>query len=1128
MQQYADSAGVSVEAYAKAAGFTLQSGSTANDPKPKIKDGDLLDPNFQQGAAADAGVVQPMTASQAENVDPKDTELPLVDASLDSPDPAPRFIQFKSKGDKPGAVVYEDTYLETKAGQPGYPDTFDEYAAAFNTTPQNSSTEEISIKATSNEKVFESLRGSFKGISYNQDTGSFDSRSLSDLDNAGLFKQEEEVSKKTFDKLFAGSGIDFEETDIVQGSDVNAVLGSEALRARIKNPETGEYIYSEILELESDGSFKNSSKIQQFLEENKSYLDLPKWTRSKNKMIAKYKQWENNELNPIINKARVEANQAYIENPDLFKPYDKKIFVGGFNTSTAVTETINPYQKEIAQEVNRLQKKGVKGNLEEKAKINVRQNLKQADINEAIRETRAKFINAASNTEEAQAFLYASETFVKQEKAKAYNKNNEGAQIAAEAISEAAKKQQTVIDAFSATPGKNQSVDDFIIQQKNKLQPIIEEFAIKISEDPKEKINSPKLNMLLGLDEEVMLPKRFVDIMTSLENVKNSNISVYKNKNIKMTESIGKISDIDIAMEATAKNYELAEKYAINVGLGFQDIAVNVGMLGLNVLSLGQSEKVAELGSNYVEYTNEIRNSYQRDVSFDEAFSTPENTTKFIFQEVTNQIPILGAMMASGGAAAYVIGASSAGGKMMDMQNEIATGTAEYSPLKLWGTSLGYGVAEGFFAQISTVASLRRAKLNWMNGGKESVVNNSMKEYAKKQAPGLIYEPISEALGEAATVGVQNLLDGNPFMQGMDHASTSGLAFGFAFAAIPFLKGMYNSQFSTYETRGEIRTMQKELDGLQQELNMSLLNTPTTGINFFKGKQDLLKRSIEEKSIQLADKIKQQEVIVTNNLTEGSKNEVVNIINKQARLERQAIEIQENPNISNKERAKLIAEIKADYDFTVKQRNEAVKDETMLKNGTEWAAFKGLNRSKSQEYLDTADAMLSGERNGKQASKEDINDRAYDLYFGDKIRVENKKLGRSNSSLFKNFKSFDTVDEAIKEVNNDDTIAAEDKKETIQALKNGNDGYWNPASSTMVAIVENQVKNQRKYTKTHEVGHKAFEMLLGNPENNAAFKGISDQLLSTLKATDRKTYDKFIKDGINDDAGKYRSYGSNI
>jgi len=1118
MQNYADQEGLDIEEYISLMGFTLESDNNTSE-SADISSADLLDPNFQQGAAADADVVsQPMTASQAEYVEPEDTESQSVDTSLDSPDPAPRFIEFKGKGDRPGAIVYEDTYLETKAGQPGYPDTFDEYAAAFNTTPQSSSTEEIAIKATSNEKVFESLNNSFKGIDLSEKTSSFDLNP----GNTKIYNQEEEVVRPTLNQLFEGSGVDFEEIDIVQEGDVNAVLGSEALRARIKNPETGEYIYSEILELESDGSFMNNDKIEKFLDENKSYLDLPKWTRSKNKMIAKYKQWKNSELDPIINKARVEAEQAYIVNPDLFKPYDKKIFVGGFNTSTTVTETINPYQKEIAQEINRLERKGVKENLEAQAKINVRQNLKQADINEAIRETRAKFINASSNTEKAQAFLYASETFVKKEEAKAYNKNNEEAQIAKEGANKYQKQQQAAVDVFSATPSKNQSVDDFITQQKNKLQPIIDELNIEIPEDTKEKINSPKLNMLLGLDEEVLLPKSFYNIMMALEDAKNANISNYNDKRIKMAESIGDISDIDVAMEATAKNYELVEKYAVNAGLGFQDIVVNTTMLGLNILSLGQSEKVAQLGSDYVEYTKEIRDSYQRDVSFDEAFSTPGNTGKFIAQEVANQLPIFLAMAASGGSAAYVIGASSAGGKMMDMQNEIATGTAEYSPIKLWATSLGYGLAEGLFAQVTTVPILKRAKFNWMNNGKESVVNNSMREYAKTQYKGLIYEPILEASGEAATVGVQNLIDGKPFMQGMDHASTSGLAFGFAFAAIPFLKGMYNSQFSTYETRSEIRTMQNELDGLNKKLNLNLFansNLSDKSKSILKGKQDLLKQSIEEKSIQLADKIKQQEVIVTNNLTEGAKNEVVKIINKQAELENIAIEIQKNPNISNKERAQLIAEVKSQYDVVVKARNEAVKDETMLKNGTEWAAFKGLNRSESQEYLDTADAMLSGERNGKQASKEDINDRAYDLYFGDKIRVENKKLGRSNSSLFKNFKSFDTVDEAIKEVNNDDTIAAEDKKETIQALKNGNDGYWNPASSTMVAIVENQVKNQRKYTKTHEVGHKAFEMLLGNPENNAAFKGISDQLLSTLKATDRKTYDKFIKDGINDDAG---------
>ena len=81
-------------------------------------------------------------------------------------------------------------------------------------------------------------------------------------------------------------------------------------------------------------------------------------------------------------------------------------------------------------------------------------------------------------------------------------------------------------------------------------------------------------------------------------------------------------------------------------------------------------------------------------------------------------------------------------------------------------------------------------------------------------------------------------------------------------------------------------------------------------------------------------------------------------------------------------------------------------------NQTEWEAFKGLDRSKSQEYLDTAESILSGENGGKKVGKEAINAKAYDLYFGDIVREENKKLGRKNSSLFKNFKSFETVDDA--------------------------------------------------------------------------------------------------------------------
>ena len=77
MQKYATSAGVSIESYAEAAGFTLESDTNSE----KV--------DFPTSAAVDADVVQqPMTASQAEYVEPEDTELAPADTSLDSPDPA--------------------------------------------------------------------------------------------------------------------------------------------------------------------------------------------------------------------------------------------------------------------------------------------------------------------------------------------------------------------------------------------------------------------------------------------------------------------------------------------------------------------------------------------------------------------------------------------------------------------------------------------------------------------------------------------------------------------------------------------------------------------------------------------------------------------------------------------------------------------------------------------------------------------------------------------------------------------------------------------------------------------------------------------------------------------------------
>ena len=240
------------------------------DPKPKTKYGDLLDPNFQQDAAAGAGVVsQPMTASQAGV-----TELPSEDTSSELQDPKPRYLEFKS-----GIVVYEDTYLETKAGKPGYPSTFDEYAAAFGTKPKEFSVEETVIEATPSVNKLIELKEVANSRVYNKKTKRFESTGI----NQELFSLEEEGGVKIYNKLFEGSNIDFVETDfekkqtdplelMVLGTvDTEGAtqLGSEAIKARILNPKTGEYVYSETLEFESDGSIANSDKLEGFIEANK-------------------------------------------------------------------------------------------------------------------------------------------------------------------------------------------------------------------------------------------------------------------------------------------------------------------------------------------------------------------------------------------------------------------------------------------------------------------------------------------------------------------------------------------------------------------------------------------------------------------------------------------------------------------------------------------------------------------------------------------------------------------------------------------------------------------------------------------------------------------------------------------
>ena len=89
------------------------------------------------------------------------------------------------------------------------------------------------------------------------------------------------------------------------------------------------------------------------------------------------------------------------------------------------------------------------------------------------------------------------------------------------------------------------------------------------------------------------------------------------------------IKDIKAALDATQRDYDLGEKAMTSIGVGVGDIGVGITYLGGKAISvpfylLGQykpmNEALDSFAVKYNEVTNDIRESYVRDVAFDDAF----------------------------------------------------------------------------------------------------------------------------------------------------------------------------------------------------------------------------------------------------------------------------------------------------------------------------------------------------------------------------------------------------------------------------------------------------------------------------------------------------------------------------
>jgi hypothetical protein len=829
-------------------------------------------------------------------------------------------------------------------------------------------------------------------------------------------------------------------------------------------------------DLRTNPELENDKQLKEFLKNVYSKKDIS--SAVKNIEFAESEALKVLKLNDT-EKAEVAEDLKQYDSPDLFKPVTtRKSYINNRGQTNSIVKTVKPYEDRLLNTYSKLKADPTTSDLtedelKELADRTVREELKQEEIynyqNERIQDLIADIGNRDIR-KQVQGFLNVG-----------YLNANYKSQVTYNRIK---VEQKATEIAQRIIAGKNieEGDSDRFIEYMQLLDIPVD----------------PSLNNPVELPNGTVVSESFIQAIKGFQAAAFADDILYFKSSEEKDKAIGDMSNVDAALNATKRDYDLEDKALTTIGIGTSDIVTGVGVLAGKALSLPayllggyqpMNEALDKFSVKYKNTTNEIRESYVRDVSFDEAFSDPSNFGKFALQEVSNQLPIIASMMASGGAAMYVIGASSTGNQMMDMQTEIASGTKNYSASEVWLKSLGFGIAEGGFAALTTIPILNRAKQTFLKGKpiNNSVIDNGVASYAKQNYKGIINDTFLETIGEVATVGSQNLILGNPFIEGMDHAGFSGAAFGLAFSAIPFMRGMHLSRYSDYSKLKRVRDIQSELRGLGIERTNA--NT--------EAEQQRIDEQIKKLSIEAANEISRQEKFVNNYITAKSGQYVIDITNRQATIQNEAKAIVADSDLSREQKAARLDQLQVESNELQSAKESALTDAAKMNFETEFLLLKGTDKAKYNEYFDDAATLLNSQNPSKTITDKAIEQKAVDLYFEDQVVEENSKAAKN---LGTNFKSFNTVNDAIASIEADNKINDADKTTLIQNLKNGDDGAavrYEDGRRLTYAVVENQVLNKRKYIRAHEVSHQVFWDIFGtNPD---AFVPIAEQLLHTTK-----------------------------
>ena len=1054
----------------------------------------------------------------------------------------PAYAECKRKAGQVQSVDGKEVFIETEAKSST---TFDQvFSEVFSTKDVTTKGGELEIDFNFDIKNVDTSGGIFsdvynfakEGVNAAFNTKSkYSQESVETITGAsGIFKQDREEGFKTLQSLTEGiPGFEVKKEKgkgifLSYTNDKGKVVDSDELYFGAKATEG----------IEGSSELIGDQKLilKNFFDKNLNDVDLTEFKKIQSQRAADQIKAEADfmESDVVTNiKEKYQSEDLFTEKEG--KPiYTTTTMAGGGGIKTGNEPNYMPYQEEIDKEIakinnyiaqnNIIGKENTPEKIRKDAENRVRNNL----TNEAVNEEKALFYSDKINSSiEAQI-------------------SNTTGSIALKAVTkQKIIDNQAQIDVSTRDQKLNRAALEYksgVLNGTRDTDPALEakyEVTLKLLG-----INSKAEGFVSGMSfdnflkagspkdlEEVTLKNGVQTTRSTLTNQKKlfdqfkSRIANYDGLVKKSDDLLDTVDDADFVNNLSVKNYDEGQANLRMIGSGFASMFKEVGYLSAKLLNAGSQYTPAEgsigmfetnnidvfLDAMSVKYDKEaslLTERYLNPVKFENAFKDPLVFGKFMMQEISTQIPIYLTMAASGNVAPLIIGMSSAGGKLSDMKADIAMGKNNYSAADMFFKPLLYGTAEGVLGTIPSVGIIKKNKNRFIKGLKNKsssdLLSQGTRSYVKENfADAFVYEPLTELVTESLTTGFQNLIDGKPFTENMDHSAFSGFSMSLLMSGSSMAVSTYQSRYSSFEQRNDIRKKQKDLASLGQQYKKSSLKDPKSEQTI------LLQKEIEAKNIELNNAVEQSNEVVNNNLRAGHAEGVNRILATQTQMQTDAQTILNSTTLTDVEKQIKIEVLQKRYKQFESVKQSSFSKNNMMKYRPE---FKLMQVNESDRYNDL---LLEAEKQlgGENVTPEAIKRQAYEMYLREDVIANNDKASnikwtgvnsKNNGKLIQHNTVEDAVD-AIEASN----LPENEKSRAIRNVKNGADG-WADVNGAANVVIDNQVENQRKHVATHEVGHLAFWKIFEG--NEQAFNPIAVQLLSSVRDINPDLYNEFVND----------------